>query len=48
MSQVGRHRFARLGPNLVLIGAAIFFIAPILSTARQALQNVDEADGVLA
>ncbi|HZI43910.1 MAG TPA: ABC transporter permease subunit [Ilumatobacter sp.] len=40
MSQVGRHRFARLGPNLVLIGAAIFFIAPILSTARQALQKV--------
>ena len=29
-----------LGPNLVLIGAAIFFIAPLLSTARQALQKV--------
>lgn len=35
-----RARFARLGPNLVLIGAAIFFIAPLISTARQALQKV--------
>ena len=31
---------ARLGPNLVLVGAAIFFVAPIVSTARQALQKV--------
>ena len=35
-----RVRFARLGPNLVLIGAAIFFIAPLLSTAHAALQKV--------
>lgn len=35
-----RPRFARLGPNLMLIGAAIFFIAPLLSMARFALQNV--------
>jgi putative spermidine/putrescine transport system permease protein len=35
-----RARFSRLGPNLVLIGAAIFFIAPLISTARQALQKV--------
>lgn len=40
MSRVRGRRFARLGPNLVLILAAIFFIAPILSTARQALQKV--------
>ena len=35
-----RRRFSRLGPNLVLIAAAIFFFAPIISTARQALQKV--------
>jgi putative spermidine/putrescine transport system permease protein len=35
-----RKWMARLGPNLVLVGAAIFFIAPIVSTARQALQKV--------
>jgi putative spermidine/putrescine transport system permease protein len=29
-----------LGPNLVLIAAGIFFVAPIISTARQALQKV--------
>ena len=37
---VRRRRFSRLGPNLVLIAAAIFFFAPIISTARQALQKV--------
>jgi len=35
-----RARLARLGPNLVLLAAAIFFIAPLISTARQALQKV--------
>ena len=35
-----RKWFARLGPNLVLVAAAIFFLAPIVSTARQALQKV--------
>jgi putative spermidine/putrescine transport system permease protein len=35
-----RVRFARLGPNLVLLAAAVFFIAPLVSTARQALQKV--------
>jgi len=35
-----RARLSRLGPNLVLIAAALFFVAPILSTARQALQKV--------
>jgi putative spermidine/putrescine transport system permease protein len=33
-------RFGRLGPNLVLIVCAIFFLAPLLSMARGALQNV--------
>ena len=33
-------RFGRIGPNLVLIGAAIFFIAPLLSMTRFALQKV--------
>lgn len=33
-------RFGRLGPNLVLILCAIFFIAPLLTLARYALQNV--------
>ena len=40
MSTNRKRRFSRLGPNLVLIAAAIFFIAPILSTTRQALQKV--------
>ena len=35
-----RRRFGRLGPNLVLIIAAIFFIAPLLSMTRFALQKV--------
>lgn len=35
-----RRRLSRLGPNLVLVATAIFFIAPLLSTARQALQKV--------
>lgn len=34
-----RRRLARLGPNLVLLAAAIFFAAPLLSTIRQALQQ---------
>jgi putative spermidine/putrescine transport system permease protein len=33
-------RFSRLGPNIVLVAAALFFVAPLLSTARQALQKV--------
>ncbi len=35
-----RRVLARLGPTLVLIAAAVFFIAPILSTARAAMQKV--------
>jgi putative spermidine/putrescine transport system permease protein len=33
-------RFGRIGPNLVLITAAIFFLAPLLSMTRFALQKV--------
>lgn len=39
-SATARRRLARLGPNLVLIATAIFFIFPLISTARQALQKV--------
>ena len=35
-----RARLGRLGPNLVLILSAVFFIAPLLSMTRFALQNV--------
>ncbi len=35
-----RSRLARLGPNLVLLAALVFFTAPLVSTARQALQTV--------
>lgn len=35
-----RSRFARLGPNLVLLITFVFFTAPLVSTARQALQTV--------
>jgi putative spermidine/putrescine transport system permease protein len=35
-----RSRLSRLGPNLVLVATAVFFIAPIISTARQAMQKV--------
>lgn len=39
-----RHRWrrflARLGPTLVILGSALFFIAPILSTLRQAMQAI--------
>lgn len=35
-----RVRFGRLVPNLVLIFSALFFIAPLLTLARFALQNV--------
>ncbi len=35
-----RSRFTRLGPNLVLLVALVFFMAPLLSTARQAVQSV--------
>ena len=35
-----RHRLGRLGPNLVLIIAALYFLSPLLSMARFALQNV--------
>jgi putative spermidine/putrescine transport system permease protein len=35
-----RRILARLGPTLVLIAASVFFIAPILSTARAAMQKV--------
>jgi putative spermidine/putrescine transport system permease protein len=33
-------RFGRLGPNFVLITSAIFFLAPLLSMTRFALQRV--------
>jgi putative spermidine/putrescine transport system permease protein len=39
-TRTSRQRLARLGPNLVLLATAIFFIAPLISTARQALQKV--------
>jgi putative spermidine/putrescine transport system permease protein len=35
-----RRQFGRLGPNLVLIVCAIFFLAPLLALARNALQNM--------
>jgi putative spermidine/putrescine transport system permease protein len=35
-----RSRFARLGPNLVLLAAALFFFAPLLSAVRQSMQKV--------
>lgn len=35
-----RRRLSRLGPNLILIAAAIFFIAPLVSAARQSMQKV--------
>ncbi len=35
-----RARFGRLVPNLVLIGLAFYFIAPLLALARFSLQNV--------
>jgi putative spermidine/putrescine transport system permease protein len=35
-----RLRFGRLGPNLVLILSAIYFVAPLIAMARFALQNV--------
>jgi putative spermidine/putrescine transport system permease protein len=35
-----RRRLGRLGPNLLLVACAIFFLAPLLSMARSALQNV--------
>lgn len=36
-----RHaRLGRIGPNLVLVAAAVFFIAPLLSMTRFALQKV--------
>jgi putative spermidine/putrescine transport system permease protein len=40
MAVVTRRRFSRLGPNLVIIGCALFFILPLVSLARFALQNV--------
>lgn len=40
MSGPARIRTRRLGPNLVLLAAAVFFVAPLVSTARQALQTV--------
>ena len=42
MAQIAPHRrrFGRLGPNILLIVAAIFFITPLVSMARFALQNV--------
>lgn len=35
-----RARLARLGPNLVLLAALVFFTAPLVSTLRQSLQKV--------
>lgn len=40
MSATRHKRFARLGPNLVLIAAAIFFFAPLIAAARQSMQKV--------
>ena len=42
-----RHRrrsFGRLGPNLLLIAAALYFILPLLSMVRFAMQRVPMAD----
>jgi len=36
----GGRGLARLGPNLVLVAAAVYFLAPLISMARFALQNV--------
>jgi putative spermidine/putrescine transport system permease protein len=36
----GRRFAGRLGPNLVLLAAAIFFLAPLLTMARFSLQSV--------
>ena len=36
----GRRFLARLGPNLVMIGCALFFAMPLLAMARYGLQNV--------
>ena len=35
-----KRRLGRLGPNLILLAAAVFFLAPLLSMARFALQSV--------
>lgn len=35
-----RFRFGRIGPNLVLLAAAVFFIAPLVSMTRFAFQKV--------
>ena len=35
-----RSRLGRIGPTIVLLACAVFFIMPMLSMARFALQNV--------
>ncbi len=39
-TRVWRARLGRIGPTLVLLACAVFFITPMLSMARFALQNV--------
>ncbi len=39
-SEKRRRRLGRLGPNLVLITAAVFFIAPLVSMTRFAFQTI--------
>lgn len=40
VAATARRRLGRLGPNIVLLASAVFFVAPLLSMARFALQNV--------
>lgn len=35
-----RRRFGRLGPNVILLAALIFFVAPLIAMARFALQSI--------
>jgi putative spermidine/putrescine transport system permease protein len=46
LAQLTSRRFniGRLGPTIVLIAAGVFFVAPLLSMARFALQNVQMVD----
>lgn len=39
-SEKRRRRLGRLGPNLVLIAAAVFFVAPLVSMTRFAFQTI--------
>jgi putative spermidine/putrescine transport system permease protein len=40
MANMTNRRFLRLGPSLVLIGCGLFFLLPLISLTRFALQNV--------